>query len=93
MASNINVDEIEPVNPLLPVNFKGTSIPTYNGSELMTAFPPTPSGAAQTAVKITAGTGVPNNAHGEDGYIYFRSDGVSGSTVYLKVTGVWVGVA
>lgn len=34
MTSQINVDQINPTNPLLPVNLTGPSVPTYNGVPL-----------------------------------------------------------
>lgn len=89
--SQLKVDNIGPsVNTR--VNILGPSAPTYFGTELMTAFPPTPSGGSQTAVKITAGTGAPNNAEGSDGYIYLQSNGDACSTIYHKRSGVWTPV-
>ena len=54
--------------------------------------PPTPAGLAQTVLKLTGNTGVPNNAEGSDGDFYFRSDGtVAGNTViYHKQAGAWI---
>ncbi len=54
--------------------------------------PPTPAGAGQTAVKLTAGNGAPSNAEASDGDFYFRGDGtVAGNTViYHKQAGAWV---
>lgn len=54
--------------------------------------PPTPAGLAQTNLKLTGGSGVPNNADGADGDFYFRSDGTAaGNTViYHKQAGAWV---
>lgn len=49
-------------------------------------------GAAQTASKIYAGTGAPNNANGADNDFYFRGDGTAaGNTIiYHKQGGSWV---
>lgn len=49
-------------------------------------------GAAQTACKMFAGTGAPNNANGANGDFYFRGDGTAaGNTViYHKEAGSWV---
>lgn len=54
--------------------------------------PPTPAGAAQTAVALYAGTGAPDNADGADGDFYFRSDGTVGAdtVIYHKEAGAWV---
>ena len=92
MASTLNVDQINPVNPLLPVALTGITPPTYLGVELQEVFPRTPTGTAQTSVKITAGTGAPNNADGSNGWIYIRGDGTGGSTVYHKRAGAWVAI-
>lgn len=92
MAAQLNVDQISPVNPVVPVNLTGVSIPTFLGVPLLSAFPDTPAGVAQAAIKITAGTGVPNNADGSNGWIYIRSDGGAGTTIYHKRTGAWVGI-
>jgi hypothetical protein len=92
MASQLNVDQISPTNPVVPVNITGPSVPTYDGVQLLLSTPNTPAGSSQSAVKITAGTGVPNNAEGSDGWIYIRSDGGAGTTIYHKRVGSWVGV-
>jgi len=92
MASILNVDQITPVNPLIPVNITGITAPTYAGVELLPVFPHTPAGNTQTALKITAGSGVPNNADGSDGWIYLRGDGSTGSTIYHKRSGSWVAI-
>lgn len=92
MASQINVDQISPVNPLVPVNMTGVTAPTYLGVALLETFPRTLTGTTQTALKITAGTGAPSNGAGSDGWIYLRSDGGSGTTIYHKRAGVWVGI-
>jgi hypothetical protein len=92
MASQVNVDVIDTVNPLLALDILGASVPTHAGTPLMTVFPPTPAGATQTGVKITAGTGAPSNGEGLDGYIYFRSDGGAGTTIYQRRGGTWTGI-
>lgn len=90
--SILNVDEINSVNPLLPVTIHGASVPLFGTVPLMTVNPPKPDGTAQTAVKLTAGTGAPNNADGSNGDFYFRSDGGASTTIYQKRTGAWVGI-
>lgn len=92
MTSQVNVDQINPVNPLVPVNITGPNPPTFNGAPVALAFPLTPSGTTQTSVKITAGVGAPNNSEGSNGWVYFRSDGGAGTTVYHKRSGTWVGI-
>ena len=63
------------------------------GSWVVGMFPPAgPAGAAQTAVAVIAGTGAPNNAWGADGWLYYRSDGGAGTTIYQRRTGAWVGI-
>jgi hypothetical protein len=47
---------------------------------------------AQTATAQYAGSGAPNNANGNDGDFYFRSDGGVLTTIYHKRAGAWVGV-
>jgi hypothetical protein len=37
-----------------------------------------------------AGTGVPNNAMGNNGDVYYRQDGGAGSCIYQRRAGVWV---
>jgi hypothetical protein len=54
--------------------------------------PGTPAGAGQTATGIYAGTGVPNNADGQNGDYYFRSDGGVGTHIYYRSAGAWAGV-
>jgi len=56
-------------------------------------YPATDAAAAQTASGIFAGTGVPNNANGNNGDVYFRSDGGAGTTIYQKRAGSWVATA
>lgn len=55
-------------------------------------YPGTDAAAFQTAAGIYAGTGAPNNANGNDGDFYFRSDGGVLTTIYHKRAGAWVGV-
>lgn len=55
-------------------------------------FPGTMVSSTQHAVALTCGTGVPNNADGQNGWFYFRSDGGSLTSVYQKRAGVWVGL-
>lgn len=53
-------------------------------------YPATDGGAVQTAAGLFGGTGVPNNANGNNGDIYFRSDGGAGTTIYQRRAGAWV---
>ena len=46
-------------------------------------------GLVQTASKIFAGNGAPNNANGSDGDFYFRGNGGAGTFVYHKAGGAW----
>lgn len=55
-------------------------------------YPVTDANAAQTASGIFAGTGAPNNANGNNGDVYIRSDGGAGTTIYHRRAGAWVGV-
>lgn len=55
-------------------------------------MPGTPAGADQSASGIYAGTGAPNNADGNNGDFYFRSDGGAGTTIYQRRAGAWVGI-
>lgn len=48
--------------------------------------------AIQTACELFAGTGAPNNANGQNGDVYFRSDGGAGTTIYQKRAGSWTGI-
>ena len=52
-------------------------------------YPATDALAAQNACGLFAGTGVPNNANGNNGDIYFRSDGGAGTTIYQRRAGAW----
>lgn len=54
--------------------------------------PGTDAAAFQTACSLYAGTGVPSNANGINGDIYFRSDGGAGTAIYQKRAGAWVGI-
>jgi hypothetical protein len=51
-----------------------------------------PAFGAQTAIAFFAGTGAPNNANGNNGDIYSRSDGGALTTIYQKRAGAWVGI-
>jgi len=55
-------------------------------------YPGTPAGAQQANAGLLAGTGAPNNANGNNGDFYFRSDGGSGTSIYMKRAGAWVGI-
>lgn len=66
----------------------------YSGSAWIgdPVFPPTPAGLPQVATGIYGGAGAPNNADGQNGYFYFRSDGAAGSRVYFKSAGAWAAI-
>lgn len=55
--------------------------------------PPTPAGAVQ-AGQIFMGSGVPSNANGNNGDVYFRTDtpGTANQRIYVKSAGSWTGV-
>jgi len=55
-------------------------------------FPGTDGAARQTTAGIYAGTGVPNNANGNNGDYYFRADGGVGTHLYFKAAGAWAGI-
>lgn len=55
-------------------------------------YPATPALAGQLATAIYAGTGAPSNANGNNGDIYFRSDGGALTTIYQRRAGAWVGI-
>jgi hypothetical protein len=49
-----------------------------------------PSGASQPG--WWAGTGAPSNGTGSDGDLYARKDGGTGTTIYQRRSGAWVGI-
>jgi hypothetical protein len=55
-------------------------------------YPSTEVRTAQTAAGIFGGTGVPNNANGNNGDFYFRGDGTqaANTVIYHKQAGAWV---
>ena len=55
-------------------------------------FPGTDAGVTQTVAGLYAGTGAPNNANGNNGDFYFRSDGGVLTRIYFKTAGAWVGI-
>jgi hypothetical protein len=55
-------------------------------------LPGTPAGVFQSSLGIYGGTGVPSNSNGVNGDIYFNSTGGSGTTMYQKRAGAWVGI-
>jgi hypothetical protein len=55
-------------------------------------LPGTPTGAFQSSLGIYGGAGVPSNSNGVNGDIYFNSTGGSGTTMYQKRAGAWVGI-
>lgn len=54
--------------------------------------PGTDGGSAQTAAGLFAGSGAPNNANGQNGDFYFRSDGTAAgnNVIYHKEAGAWI---
>lgn len=46
----------------------------------------------QSASGMMAGTGAPGAGAGNNGDIYFRSDGGAGTTLYQRRAGAWVGI-
>lgn len=75
-------------------NISITLIPKGTGSVRTTGkiYPATDALAEQTATGILAGTGAPNNANGDNGDFYLRSDGGALTTIYQKRAGAWVGI-
>ena len=66
-----------------------------HGTELRLASalrPATPALAEQTNMAIYAGTGVPNNANGANGDVYFNAAGAALTTMYQRRAGAWVGI-
>ena len=55
-------------------------------------YPATPALAPQSAASLFAGTGAPSNSTGNNGDLYFRSDGRAGATIYQRRAGTWVGI-
>lgn len=55
-------------------------------------YPSDGAGSFQSSTAIIGGAGVPSNAVGADGFVYLRSDGGAGSTIYHKRSGAWVGI-
>lgn len=55
-------------------------------------FPGTDAAAIQSVAGLYAGNGLPNNANGSDGDIYFRGDGGAFTTIYQRRAGAWVGI-
>ena len=54
--------------------------------------PPKDDKTAQTNCAIYGGSGAPNNANGNNGDIYFRSDGGALTTIYQRRAGTWTGI-
>lgn len=63
-------------------------------SMLKKLFLGTDAEAKQTGFGIMAGTGVPNNANGNNGDYYFRGDtpGTANQRLYVRSAGAWVGI-
>lgn len=55
-------------------------------------YPSTDAAAAQSVCGLYANTGVPSNANGANGDIYFNAGGGAGTTIYQKRAGSWVGI-
>lgn len=55
--------------------------------------PSTPAGATQTG-QVFQGSGVPSNANGNNGDVYFRTDtpGTVNQRIYVKSAGSWTGI-
>ena len=85
-------------NPL-PVASGGTGQTTTLLASLEMAGPlyfATPTGAitgaAQVVIAQWGGVGAPDNAWGQNGDAYWRSDGGVLTTIYQKRAGLWVGI-
>ncbi|SRR5258706_40675 len=74
-------------NANIPLEFQGSTLTCIGPF-----YPSTDAGAAQSASAVRAGTGAPNNANGNNGDIYFRSDGAALTTIYQRRAGAWVGI-
>lgn len=72
----------------LPILLAGTSTKVAGAFYI-----PRQDGASQTSVGLLADTGVPSNTYGADGWYYFRSGGVAGSSIYKKLSGAWTALA
>jgi hypothetical protein len=55
-------------------------------------YPPDDAGAIQTSGAFRLGAGVPNNANGSNGDIYFRPTGGAGAYIYVKAAGAWAAI-
>lgn len=55
-------------------------------------YPGTPAGAQQVVAGLLGNAGIPNNAQGNNGDFYFRSDGAALTTIYQRRAGIWVGI-
>jgi hypothetical protein len=76
-------------------DFQGSSGSELRAGGLRTVgrvFPGQDGGGLQGSIGFIAGPGAPNNIHGSDGDMYFRSDGGSMTTVYQKRSGSWIGI-
>jgi hypothetical protein len=68
---------------------------TSSGNFFLTGmYPPKDDGSRQTACRLFAGSGAPNNANGANGDFYLRSDtpGTANQRLYVRSAGVWVGI-
>lgn len=72
------------------LSFKTNQVTRVTLANTGQLYPATDAAAAQTASGIFAGTGVPNNANGNNGDFYFRSDGGAGTCIYQRRAGAWV---
>lgn len=79
-------------NTIASVLSGNLNVSTGDAQFVAHVYPGTPAIAQQTACGLLAGTGAPNNANGNNGDVYFRSDGGSLTTIYQKRAGSWVGI-
>lgn len=77
------------VTPLMAIN--GAAKTTQMSGAF---YPATPVGGPQSNSAMYGGTGAPNNANGNNGDYYFRSDtpGTGNQRIYVKSAGAWVGI-
>jgi len=74
--------------------FDGTDFLLPGGKVTSSWYPPPPAGGGkQSSAPIYGGIGAPDNAEGNDGGFYFRSDGGAGTRIYHKAAGAWTAFA
>ncbi len=102
--SNSNI-LLPPANGFTGGSGLGTGNPTYGdtrfkqlivgGLSLVSgSFSPTNDGLASQTGQVFQGVGVPSNANGNNGDVYFRTDtpGTANQRLYVKSAGAWVGI-